>query len=627
MRVFLQSSNLNHLANMAESMELRGDTVHTAASLAELQALASSHHPDGMVMDLSPEGIAWWQNYQMEVPGARTVFLTPRENLSQAIQQNPGLSLLPMPGTAMAIRCQLSPNPAEDPACALGDYQLCELDALGRRTHIFRALQRSINRPVTLRLLNQELELDQEAVAEFLDDVRAKAAVTHDRVGTVYQALEDHGSIFYTAEAVDGTSLGDLTGPDRKLGARQILEIARTLVSALAHLESRQLACASIEARHIHLTGSQKIPRLANQATRGKFAIGHHASLLQHSLSTILPLLDPADPDAAAVSTFLHDIIQTPTGKLGFTELSARIRDLATDLETPANPSSGDTAAPAKSPRTLVAMVVGIALVATVGLLLMANGSKSPPQRMVADPESVVAIAGGQFNHPMRGPIDLPPYSIDKYEVTIRQYEVFLEAVAAAAPGTYDHPGQAGQYKEKTSHKPKDWDIWYPIAVAGGKYDGHRLTLDCPVFNVDWWDAHAYARWKNRRLPSEIEWEFAAGGKDWQKYPWGNTWVAANTNGADKPAPLDGHDRWCPVDLPEADHSPDGTHGLAGNVTEWTGSEQVHPEFPDRMIPVAKGGSFVTNGEIDAGKSVMVMTRKEQKPWLGFRTAANLSKP
>lgn len=627
MLIFIQNSDPRHLSLMTEALTHRGDDARGTADLLELRHLAVSSRPaDAVFLELSAEAVAWSREYAKTNPGCRFVFFTPRAAMDAAMTAHPDLSILPSPGTALAARCLISSSPEADPACTLGDYQLIEIQALDGRTHIFRAMQRSIQRPVVLRLLNQENELDESAYEAFLEDARAKAAVTHDRVGTVFQALEDRGAIFYTAESLEGPTLRELAADGHKLPPRQVLEIARTVASALSHLASRNVNCMPIELRHIHLSGPQLTPRLANPATLGQAAPGRLGAILQNTLALLIPLVDAAASHADEVQQWLKEFEARPAGSVDPNEVIGELRQEIARTENRAQETPAAGLSGSKSSRGYVTMVASISAVVVIGALLLNYANKTPPQRAVGDIETFVAFAGGDLQHPERGAISLSPFNIDKYEVTIRQYAEFLED-NAAAPAAHDHPAQASQRAEKKDHRPRDWATYYPIAQIGGEFEARKLTLDCPVFNVDWWDAQAYARWRNRRLPTQDEWELAARGASWRKYPWGDDWSPAKTNCADKPAPLEGHQAWSPVDLPQGDRTPENVAGLAGNVSEWTESEAVHPEDPSRTIPVVKGGSFVTKAETDAGKRVNVLSRNEQKLWLGFRTATTLSQP
>ena len=122
------------------------------------------------------------------------------------------------------------------------------------------------------------------------------------------------------------------------------------------------------------------------------------------------------------------------------------------------------------------------------------------------------------------------PYYIDKYEVTLRQYFKFLKAVRDA--GT-DAAWRSPMQKGEKDHEPTDWadhtDGGETVAGIFSAIKNHQayhkeyITLDYPVFNVDWYDAMAYAKWAGKRLPTDREWEKAARGPQGFLYPWGNT--------------------------------------------------------------------------------------------------------
>jgi|TARA_B100000959_G_scaffold275353_1_gene328603 formylglycine-generating enzyme required for sulfatase activity len=100
-------------------------------------------------------------------------------------------------------------------------------------------------------------------------------------------------------------------------------------------------------------------------------------------------------------------------------------------------------------------------------------------------------------------------FYMDKYEVTNAQYEKFMKATG--------------------SREPEYWQ------------NDHFNRPNQPVIGVDWNDAMAYAEWAGKRLPTEVEWEYAArGGLKNKDYPWGNEKPdGSQCNFADKNASVD----------------------------------------------------------------------------------------
>src|SRR5258708_28203180 len=94
---------------------------------------------------------------------------------------------------------------------------------------------------------------------------------------------------------------------------------------------------------------------------------------------------------------------------------------------------------------------------------------------------------------------NLAEFGIDKYEVTYGQYAKFVHVLENRPTSDYDDPRQP-RIKTATMHKPEHWDIYYACAVAGRPVHTTPIDLNCPVMEVDYWDAYAYAKWKVREL-------------------------------------------------------------------------------------------------------------------------------
>lgn len=134
----------------------------------------------------------------------------------------------------------------------------------------------------------------------------------------------------------------------------------------------------------------------------------------------------------------------------------------------------------------------------------------------------------------------------------------------------------------------RDYAYMYNDALIA-KYFWHPAYNDYPVVGVTWKQAKAYARWKTEveaprrneqpheyRLPTEVEWEYAArGGIDGQLYPWGGYYTTnkegcylANFKPQRGRYGYDGGVR--PIAVASYEPNEYGLYDMAGNVAEWT---------------------------------------------------------
>lgn len=187
--------------------------------------------------------------------------------------------------------------------------------------------------------------------------------------------------------------------------------------------------------------------------------------------------------------------------------------------------------------------------------------------------------------------VELKTFQIDKTEVTVGQYRMYMKQTGKPAPKFMDNP--------RFNHNNQ------------------------PVVGVIWQEAADYCQAAGKRLPTEAEWEKAARGTDERYYPWGNEpdEIQANVRGK-----KDGYRYSAPVGLNSYSASPYGVRDMSGNVWEWTADwyhphpGNIHPnDFYGEQFRVIKGGSWFSNLDLARiavrGKSLP----ERRNNFLGFR--------
>ncbi|MBL8165612.1 MAG: SUMF1/EgtB/PvdO family nonheme iron enzyme [Anaerolineae bacterium] len=139
---------------------------------------------------------------------------------------------------------------------------------------------------------------------------------------------------------------------------------------------------------------------------------------------------------------------------------------------------------------------------------------------------------------------------------------------------------------------------------------------DQPRSCVTWFEARDFCQSRDARLPTEVEWEYAARGPDSRVYPWGNDYDAALVIGYDDPDY--GGRSTAPVGSRPGGASWVGALDMSGNLWEWVRS--AYQDYPYRaddgredanrtdVSRVVRGGSF---GDSSVG------LRAADRYWLG----------
>ncbi len=213
------------------------------------------------------------------------------------------------------------------------------------------------------------------------------------------------------------------------------------------------------------------------------------------------------------------------------------------------------------------------------------NEKQNIPEEMVLVPEGKFLM--GSTEDDVKKLLELDSnVEASRFDVEVPQREVYLSAyLIDKCPVTnadYKKFIESGGYKQRDCWSKVGWDYISQIKpLDSGNLDSTMGGEDdCPVTNISWYEAEAFAKYVGKRLPTEAEWEKAARGTDGKVYPWGNEFDKAKLNCSEARI-----EKTTPVVKYVQGRSEYGCFDMAGNVWEWTADwfdSQYYRSAPDR---------------------------------------------
>ena len=193
-----------------------------------------------------------------------------------------------------------------------------------------------------------------------------------------------------------------------------------------------------------------------------------------------------------------------------------------------------------------------------------------------------VGYQGDGFAYDNEGPshqVLLRPFGLADRCVTNGEWLEFMEDGGYERPNIWLSDGLSC-VREESWIAPLYWenseDGWLQMGLHGLQ----PIDLGAPVSHVSYFEADAYARWAGKRLPSEFEWEIAAGDLDEAGRTLGHGALRA---------------------LPAEANGGSGLRQMFGDVWEWTQS----PYAPYPGFEAAEGALGEYNGKFMCNQFVL----------------------
>lgn len=135
-----------------------------------------------------------------------------------------------------------------------GRYEITERLGGGGMSVVFKAIDRYLGRPVSIKVLRNQYANDSEFLQRFRREAQAVASLSHPNIVSLFDVGQDGDTHYLVMEYVEGKTLKERIDESGPLPPAQAVDIASQVLSGLIHAHHRKVIHRDIKPHNILIT-------------------------------------------------------------------------------------------------------------------------------------------------------------------------------------------------------------------------------------------------------------------------------------------------------------------------------------------------------------------------------------
>ncbi len=380
---------------------------------------------------------------------------------------------------------------------ALGTYKLTRLLGSHAECDLYIAEQSHVDRTVLLEVMRPSRDADIQR--RFLENARARVANRLPHVVQVLESTQTKGYWHITHELPKGRSLATILAEGATLTAPQFCRLIGNMAALYNACQAAGLAADTLRADMAFISKSGAVNFLSPIAGGSAQDAPDTATQMRELAELIRPAQPTQGSGRTRITTLLTWMSEGYEGQsLDWQAISATAGQIIEQLENatlkvappPTYDSGKAERRERKEQRTRRRSICLAMTAAAVVIAMGAAGTFFGPSahRSPVEDGAVHCLIDGEADRMLARP------------VSIGDYRKFLRALDKL-PGNRIARINSGIPPADCNHEPAGWDSMVRAATKKEEWQGRKLSLGSPVTNISYWNALAYSRYANGRLP------------------------------------------------------------------------------------------------------------------------------